>query len=91
VLVSARTGDGVDKLQAAIEDALPERDRAVSVVVPYSRGDLVARAHAEGEVLHCEHLAEGTMLQARVPPGLAAEFVPFAAASATGDDFAHAK
>ncbi len=91
VLVSARTGDGVDKLQAAIEDALPERDRAVSVVVPYSRGDLVARAHAEGEVLHCEHLTEGTMLQARVPPGLAAEFVPFAAASATGDDFAHAK
>jgi GTPase len=91
VLVSARTGDGVDKLQAAIEDALPERDRAVSAVVPYSRGDLVARAHAEGEVLHCEHLAEGTMLQARVPPGLAAEFVPFAAASATGGDFSHAK
>jgi GTP-binding protein HflX len=89
-LVSARTGDGVDKLLAAIEDALPERDRAISAVVPYSRGDLLARAHAEGEVLHCEHLPEGTLLQARVPPGLAAEFAQFVAATVS-EDFAHAK
>jgi GTP-binding protein HflX len=71
VLVSARTGDGVDKLRAAIEDALPERDPVVSAVVPYSRGDLVARAHAEGEVLRAEHQADGTFLEARVPAELA--------------------
>jgi GTP-binding protein HflX len=71
VLVSAQTGDGVDKLRAAIEDALPERDPVVSAVVPYSRGDLVARAHAEGEVLRTEHQADGTFLEARVPAELA--------------------
>jgi GTP-binding protein HflX len=71
VLVSARTGDGVDKLRAAIEDALPERDPVVSAVVPYSRADLVARAHAEGEVLRAEHQADGTFLEARVPAELA--------------------
>jgi GTP-binding protein HflX len=43
------------------------------VVVPYGRGDLVARAHADGEVLHAEHVADGTLLDARVPPGLAAQ------------------
>jgi GTPase len=82
VLVSARTGDGVDKLLAAIEDALPDPAEKIDAVVPYARGDLVARAHAEGEVLRAEHLPEGTLLQARVPPGLAAELAPF---------YAHAK
>jgi GTP-binding protein HflX len=86
VLVSARTGAGIDKLQVAIEDALPWRDKAVSAVVPYSRGDLVARAHAEGEVLRTEHLPEGTMLEARVPPQLAAELARFG----TVTDYAHA-
>jgi GTP-binding protein HflX len=43
------------------------------VTVPYSRGDLVARAHAEGEVLAAEHVEDGTLLEARVPPGLAVQ------------------
>ena len=45
VVVSARTGAGLDDLAAAIEAALPQRDREVTAVVPYGRGDLVARAH----------------------------------------------
>jgi GTP-binding protein HflX len=81
VLVSARTGHGIDKLLAAIEDALP-REQAISAVVPYARGDLVARAHAEGEVLSEEHQAEGTLLEARVPPGLAAELAAIAGPAA---------
>jgi GTP-binding protein HflX len=85
VFVSARTGDGVDGLLAAIEEALPPREHAINAVVPYSRGDLVARVHAEGEVLSSEHLESGTLLQARVPPGLAAELARFSSA-ATGTD-----
>jgi GTP-binding protein HflX len=73
VLVSARTGAGLDNLRDALEEALPRRDREVKVVVPYSRGDLVARAHDEGEVLQVGHGADGTELLARVPPALAAE------------------
>jgi len=73
VVVSARTGAGLDDLLAAIEAALPQRDREVSAVVPYVRGDLVARAHQEGEVLALRHGVAGTELTARVPPGLAAE------------------
>ncbi len=73
VVISARTGAGLDDLLAAIEAALPQRDREVSAVVPYVRGDLVARAHQEGEVLALRHGAAGTELTARVPPDLAAE------------------
>ena len=36
--------------------------------VPYSRGDLVARAHAAGEVMCTEHGPDGTLIDARVPP-----------------------
>jgi GTP-binding protein HflX len=50
------------------------------VVVPYGRGDLVARAHQEGEVLAVRHAAEGTELTARVPAGLAAELTGVAGA-----------
>jgi GTPase len=77
VLVSAKTGEGLGELRAAIEEALPERDRTVRVSVPYSRGDLVARAHAAGEVTRVEHGPDGTLLEARVPPELAAELERF--------------
>jgi GTP-binding protein HflX len=73
VPVSAKTGEGLEELRVAIEQALPDRDRRVRVSLPYSRGDLVARAHAAGEVTRAEHGPDGTLLEARVPPDLAAE------------------
>jgi GTP-binding protein HflX len=77
VLVSAKTGEGLDELRAAIEEGLPERDRVVRASVPYSRGDLVARAHSAGEVTRTEHGPDGTFIEARVPPELAAELQRF--------------
>ena len=71
--VSVKTGSGLDALRAAIEAALPNRDVEIRLVVPYSRGDLVARAHADGEVLTASHVEEGTLLEARVPAGLAVQ------------------
>jgi GTP-binding protein HflX len=79
VVVSARTGAGLALLMAEVERLLPRLSAEVSVVVPYARGDLIARAHQEGEVLGVEHTDAGSLLTARVPPGLAAEldrFVP---------------
>ncbi len=77
MLVSARTRAGLDGLLAAIEEALPVRERVVLALVPYSRADLVARAHAGGEVLRAEHGPDGTLLEARVAPELAAELAQF--------------
>ncbi|MDR3033898.1 MAG: GTPase HflX [Kitasatospora sp.] len=73
-VVSAQTGAGIDELLAAVEDALPRYDAEVRTVVPYERGDLLARAHEEGEVIELRHGADGTLVQARVPMWLAAEF-----------------
>src|SRR5690242_12615628 len=78
VFVSARSGAGLDEARAAVEDRLPWPAIEVDVVVPYERGDLVARVHSTGEVLEASHLPEGTRLRARVDAGLAAELGRFA-------------
>jgi GTPase len=79
LFVSARTGEGLDKLQAVIDDRLPRPDLEVTVLVPYARGDLLARIHRAGEVRSADHLAEGTLVNARVNSDLAATLRPYAA------------
>jgi len=73
VAVSARTGEGVAELQERIAELLPRPSVRIDVLVPYSRGDLVSRAHESGEVLAEEHTAAGTQLTALVDETLAAE------------------
>jgi GTPase len=73
VVVSARTGEGLDKLLALIERDLPRPEIKVTALVPYEKGKLVARIHDEGEVDTVEHLPSGTLVRARVHPALAAE------------------
>ena len=73
VVVSARTGAGFDELLAAIERDLPSTWQDVDLLVPYSRGDLLSRAHRQGEVLGEEHGEDGTRLRARVPEALGNE------------------
>jgi GTPase len=80
VVVSARTGAGIDGLLQAIEENLPRTDREIRAMVPYDRGDLVARVHDLGEVLSQSHTAEGTELHARVPVRMAGELEPYVTA-----------
>jgi GTP-binding protein HflX len=84
IVISAHTGAGIDELLAALDRLVPRKQREVTVTLPYERGDLVSRAHREGEVLEVRHGAGGTELTARVPPGLAAELDQFAAPVAAG-------
>jgi GTP-binding protein HflX len=72
VFVSARTGDGVDRLQQRMAQLVTPTDTVVDVTIPYDRGDLVARVHADGRVDATEHTADGTRIKARVPIPLAA-------------------
>ncbi|MEU3952030.1 GTPase HflX [Streptomyces achromogenes] len=82
IAVSARTGQGIAELLARIDDELPRPAVEVTALVPYTHGKLVARAHAEGEVLSEEHTAEGTLLKVRVHEELAADLAPYTPVSA---------
>ncbi len=70
IVVSARTGAGIGALMDLIERRMPRLDHEVSLLVPYDRGDLISRAHKEGEVLSIDHVGDGTILHARVQPNL---------------------
>ncbi len=79
VFVSARNGAGIAELQLIIEAGLPRPAVEVDVLVPYTRGDLLARVHERADVLSTDHTPEGTRLKARVAPDLAAALAPFGA------------
>jgi GTP-binding protein HflX len=76
-LLSAATGEGVDALLAAIAARLPHPPVHLEVLLPFARGDLLDRAHREGEVLQVEHVPEGSRLTVRAPASLAASLAPY--------------
>jgi GTPase len=77
VFVSARTGEGIETLRRRMAELAVPTATAVDVVIPYDRGDLVARVHADGRVQHSEHNTDGTRIKARVPLALAASLRAF--------------
>ncbi|WP_246471663.1 GTPase HflX [Saccharopolyspora phatthalungensis] len=78
VFVSAHSGKGIEALREAIADRLPRPDVFIDALVPYTRGELVARVHSEGEVVDEEHTPDGTRMRAKVRPDLASALQPFA-------------
>ncbi|BEL11916.1 GTPase HflX [Actinoplanes sichuanensis] len=77
IFVSARSGAGIPELHKAIADRLPRPAVEMRVLIPYDRGDLVARVHRSGQVLQSRHLDDGTELSVRVDEQFAAELSGF--------------
>jgi len=77
VFVSAHSGAGIDELRAAVEAGLPCPEVVIDAVVPYHRGDLVARVHERGQVHKVGHTEAGTRVVARVDAALAAALTPY--------------
>ncbi|PYI65661.1 GTPase HflX [Arthrobacter livingstonensis] len=78
VLVSARTGQGIDELLAAISEAIPRPSVALTLLIPYDRGDVLNRLHrSDAEIVSVEHGEHGTVARVRVREDLANEVEPF--------------
>jgi GTP-binding protein HflX len=77
MFVSARSGAGIEELHAAIAERLPRPAVDLRVLLPYDRGDLVARIHRTGQVVQTRHVDDGMELTVRVGEPLAAELAPF--------------
>ena len=78
IVVSARTGEGLDDLRALIADELPRPEIEVTVLLPYDRGDLVNRLHREAEIVTSEHTEHGTLVEAKVNQTLVDELTEYA-------------
>lgn len=66
VLVSARTGEGLEELIQRAEAGLPRFPIEVTLQIEFGREDLVARLYREAEVLSKETNESGTLVRARV-------------------------
>ena len=71
IAISALTGEGIDELVAMIEAQLPHPQLDIKATIPYDRGDLLARAYREGNVLSRTDAEAGTVIIAKVPQALA--------------------
>ncbi len=70
--VSATTGQGMPQLLEQIADALRDQMVAVDAVVPYERGELVARARHSGDVTE-QYGPAGVRISGHLPPAIAGE------------------
>jgi GTP-binding protein HflX len=77
VLVSAASGEGIDKLIERIESEFERRLSEVELLVPYRDGGRLAELHELAGDLEREDTPEGVRVCVRLPPNIAARFAPF--------------
>lgn len=77
VMVSAATGEGIDQLMARIAAEASRGSTTMTVLLPYTRGDLVQVAHERTQLISEHHTTDGTQLVIRVPAELVDRFRQF--------------
>lgn len=74
VVVSARTGEGIEELQQKIADTIPRPSIELNLLIPYQKGEIVSRLHDwDAEILRTAFVSDGTYVQALVRDEVAAE------------------
>jgi len=66
VAISARTGYGIENMLRTLGDRLRALSPLTELVIPFSRGDVLAAVHREGEVLSEEATEENMVVRARL-------------------------
>jgi len=77
VAVSARTGEGLDALLAAMEKALDKNKHRVRLLLPYSQGALMDALHAQAQILSREYGDGGIEVEAVVDDALLGKVRPY--------------
>ena len=78
LLVSARTGEGLDELRARVAERFGERFEAVRLLIPYDEGAKLAELYALGTPVDERHdREEGVYIRARLPRRELRRFGPY--------------
>jgi GTP-binding protein HflX len=78
LLVSARTGEGLEALGERIEEEFERRLRDVELLLPYSEGGRLAELHELAGDLEREDTPEGVRVTVKLPATVAARFARYA-------------
>jgi GTP-binding protein HflX len=79
VVVSVATGENLDRLLDVVTERLQASDRIVTLRVPWARGDVLAAAHREGEVLTTSDDGDGALVSVVLDPTGRARFAEWLA------------
>lgn len=79
VAISAKTGEGVNKLVQALQDALSAWRLRSHFKIPASESALIAEIHRVGHVLELKYEGNDAIIVAHVPPELGQKLAKFAA------------
>ena len=66
IKISAKTGEGVDKLLAAIDNNLPVRMKRVKLLVPFKSAGVISDIREKCTLISEEYVAEGISVEAIV-------------------------
>ena len=79
VIVSARTGEGIDELKQKIADTIPRPSLEVKLLIPYNHGEVISRLHAwDAEIKSTAFVSDGTFVTVLVREDVAAELSDYA-------------
>ena len=70
ILISARTGMGLDRLRKAIADKVSALRKTIELVIPYDKGATLSLLHEKGQMLQQEYLPQGVRVQCQVDAAL---------------------
>ena len=70
ILISARTGMGLDRLRKAIADKVSALRKTIELVIPYDKGAALSLLHEKGQMLQQEYLPQGVRVQCQVDAAL---------------------
>lgn len=74
VAISAKTGEGIEKMLLAVENALPKTRVRIKFLFPFDKGQLAARVRKEGTVHDEQYVENGLLVDCTVDTSLADEF-----------------
>lgn len=77
VFLSARTGEGLDKLVDQCLELIADAFGSLKLLIPHRRYDLIARLHAIGHVQSEVQEEDGVRIHTRIPPAQIAPFLEF--------------
>jgi GTP-binding protein HflX len=78
VLCSALTGEGLDTLRERVAAEAARQGLALTLLVPYGHGEIVALAHEQAHVVSEEHTPEGTRMLVRASTQVAGRLEAYA-------------
>jgi len=77
LMISAKTGDGLENLLKVVERIISEHRYRFNGVLPYTHASLASQIRTKGQLLSEEYVPEGIKISAFVPPELIGKLKEF--------------